>query len=75
LTSVRKSDSLGVNMLKEQINKKHFQVLYEKFGNHTEAAKYLGITRPHYHYVRKTGKMSESLAKLILFLTHKDHYK
>ena len=51
-----------------EITKQHFENLRVKFGNHTKAAKALGIGANHYRYVRKTGKMSEPLARLIILL-------
>ncbi len=53
-------------MAKQKINKRHFENLHTRYGTHSEAARQLGITPTYYRYVRKTGKMSEPLARLIL---------
>lgn len=51
-----------------------FERLREKFGNHTEAAKALGITPESYRRVRRTGVMSGSLHRLILLLSSSDQF-
>jgi len=55
-------------MNKQEVKKEDFEALHRMFGSHSAVARQLGISRPHYHYVRKTGKMSESLARLIALM-------
>jgi hypothetical protein len=58
-----------VPMTKHEITQKHFEALRVRFGSHSEAARRLGVQPSHYRYVRRTGKMSESLATLIQYLS------
>jgi hypothetical protein len=46
--------------------KKCFSILKSRHGNHSNVARFLGITPEHYRRVRRTGKMSALLARAIL---------
>lgn len=52
-----------------EVTEQHFEALHRIYGNHTEAAKALGVTQRHYAYVRQTRKMSGPLRILILSKT------
>jgi hypothetical protein len=48
-----------------EITQRHFDVLRERFGSHSEAARYLGIEPSYYRYIRRNKVMSKGLARLI----------
>lgn len=56
---------LAWGMNSERVDPAVFSTLRGRYGSHGAVALALGITPQHYRYVRKTGRMSASLRKLI----------
>ena len=50
----------------ETINPEHFEILRKRYGNHSDAARALGLGPSHYRYIRRTLRMSSALRKFIL---------
>jgi hypothetical protein len=42
-----------------------FERLAQKFGSHTAVAAELGTTPSHYRYIRRTGRMSGAMKRLL----------
>ncbi len=43
----------------------NYEALRKRFGTHSKAARHLGISVNHYTFVRKSGRMSGPLRRLI----------